>query len=62
MVRVSFTADSVDVKDLRSAGAALSFTHAEWSAFVKGVRQGEFLFGIDPLPDGDPSSLDDDEP
>ena len=42
-VEVAQTADVVAVRDSkRTDGPALAFTHAEWRAFVAGVRAGEF--------------------
>jgi hypothetical protein len=39
--------DLVEVRNSRAPGAGkLSFTHAEWRAFVAGVKAGEFDFGI----------------
>lgn len=42
-VEVSLRSDGVYVRDSKeSQGAILTFTHHEWSAFVLGVRAGEF--------------------
>jgi len=42
-VEVAMTADAVLVRDSKDPRVApLSFTMDEWSAFVKGVRAGEF--------------------
>jgi hypothetical protein len=42
-VEVRLTAENVHVRDTKNrAGAALTFTHHEWKAFVDGVRRGEF--------------------
>lgn len=39
--------DLVEVRNSRFPSAGmLSFTHAEWRAFVAGVKAGEFDFGI----------------
>jgi len=35
--------DTVDVRDSKSASSpTLSFTRPEWSAFIQGVKNGEF--------------------
>ena len=35
--------NTVDVRDSKSASSpTLSFTPAEWSAFIQGVKKGEF--------------------
>lgn len=39
-VRIGETVDVRDSKDPKSP--TLSFTHAEWDAFIKGVKLGEF--------------------
>lgn len=39
-VRIGGTVDIRDTKDASSP--TLSFTRAEWSAFVQGVKKGEF--------------------
>lgn len=39
-VRIGDTVDVRDSKDSKSP--TLSFTHAEWDAFIKGVKLGEF--------------------
>jgi hypothetical protein len=42
-VEVAMTSDAVLVRDSKNNEVApLSFTMDEWSAFVKGVRAGEF--------------------
>ncbi len=42
-VSVARSADGVFVRDTKDPGkTTLSFTHDEWSAFVGGVRKGEF--------------------
>jgi hypothetical protein len=42
-VEVSVSADGVLVRDSRSPEAApLSFTVEEWTAFVQGIKAGEF--------------------
>jgi hypothetical protein len=43
-VEVMETADGFLVRDTKDGGAGpvLSFTHAEWEAFLAGVNQGEF--------------------
>jgi len=42
-VEVAKNADIIKVRDTKNRqGTVLSFTHAEWDAFLKGVRQGEF--------------------
>ena len=42
-VEVALTAGAVGVRDSKNpSGAVLSFTSAEWHAFVAGVKQGEF--------------------
>ncbi len=47
---VAFVHGSVLMRHSQSpSGPMLAFTHAEWSAFVAGVRNGEFdLAGNDP--------------
>jgi len=62
VLQVWFTQDAVNVQDLRDPRAApLVFTHAEWSAFVEGIRRGEFQF-TNSLHDDDAPSLDEHEP
>ena len=40
---VTFTRDAVGVKDTKRPDLEpLWFTHAEWAAFVAGVKNGEF--------------------
>jgi hypothetical protein len=40
---VAFVAGSVLMRQSRNpSGPALSFTHSEWTAFLAGVRNGEF--------------------
>ena len=35
--------DTVDVRDTKHRKSpTLSFSHAEWDAFIKGVKKGEF--------------------
>ena len=42
-VEVRIAAENVHVRDTKERqGASLTFTHAEWRAFVSGVRLGEF--------------------
>ena len=42
-VEIRIAAESVDVRNARDpSGAVLSFTYAEWRAFLSGVRLGEF--------------------
>ena len=42
-VEVAFVGDAVGVRDSKDrSGAVLQFTPSEWSAFVTGVRSGEF--------------------
>jgi len=42
-VEVSFVGKSVLMRNSRNPqGPVLSFTHPEWEAFVKGVRDDEF--------------------
>lgn len=42
-VEVYVGADHVHVRDTKNrSGEILRFTHAEWRAFLKGVRLGEF--------------------
>lgn len=43
-VEVAETADGYAVRDskARGTGPELSFTRAEWAAFVEGVKLGEF--------------------
>jgi len=42
-VEVAFTGDMIAVRDSKDpTGGVLIFTHAEWDAFVGGVRDGEF--------------------
>lgn len=42
-VEVAFTDGGVYVRDTKDRpGLALRFTHAEWSAFLAGARDGEF--------------------
>ncbi len=43
-VEVMVTDDAVKVRDTKDAGAGPvhRYTHAEWSAFVDGVKKGEF--------------------
>ncbi len=42
-VEVRVVAERVHVRDTKDReGPALAFTHAEWRAFVSGVRGGEF--------------------
>lgn len=44
-VEVGVEHDLVQVRDAKEpAGARLSFTRAEWVAFVRGVKAGEFDF------------------
>ncbi|OGM95004.1 hypothetical protein A2524_02845 [Candidatus Wolfebacteria bacterium RIFOXYD12_FULL_48_21] len=39
-VKIGETVDVRDTKDPQSP--TLSFTHAEWDAFIQGVKKGEF--------------------
>ncbi|PIR57990.1 MAG: DUF397 domain-containing protein [Parcubacteria group bacterium CG10_big_fil_rev_8_21_14_0_10_38_31] len=42
-VSVALTPDGVAVRDTKdSSKRTLFFTHGEWKAFVKGVKEGEF--------------------
>jgi hypothetical protein len=42
-VEVRLTPEHVHVRDTKDKlGAILTFTHAEWQAFLAGVRLGEF--------------------
>jgi Domain of unknown function (DUF397) len=42
-VEVRASADGVDVRDTKDRqGPTLGFTPDEWSAFVRGVKRGEF--------------------
>jgi len=42
-VAVRIDDNTVGVRDTKdSASPTLSFTHAEWKAFVQGVKNGEF--------------------
>jgi Domain of unknown function (DUF397) len=42
-VEVAFSGDMIAVRDSKDpTGGILIFTHAEWDAFVGGVRDGEF--------------------
>ena len=42
-VEVRASVDGVDVRDTKDrSGPALGFTADEWSAFVSGVKHGEF--------------------
>jgi hypothetical protein len=42
-VEIAFTGDMIAVRDSKDpTGGVLIFTHAEWDAFVGGVRDGEF--------------------
>lgn len=41
-VGVSIEADAVYVTNTTTPGVVTTFTHAEWQAFVAGVKQGEF--------------------
>ncbi|MEU4421392.1 DUF397 domain-containing protein [Actinoplanes sp. NPDC024001] len=43
-VEVSYSNEMILVRDTKAQGEGptLSFTRGEWSAFVAGVRQGEF--------------------
>jgi hypothetical protein len=44
-VEVSFTEEAVLVRHSRNpAGPVLSFSYAEWTAFLSGARNGEFDF------------------
>jgi len=42
-VQVAISGEAVRIRHSRDiAGAVLSFTHAEWRAFLTGARAGEF--------------------
>ena len=42
-VEVAFTDESVLLRNSQDQqGALLSFSHSEWTAFLTGVRRGEF--------------------
>ena len=42
-VEVRHTSDAIQVRDSKSPqGPVLTFTHAEWDAFLGGIRLGEF--------------------
>ncbi|HKF00124.1 MAG TPA: DUF397 domain-containing protein [Actinomycetes bacterium] len=42
-VEVAYVDDQVAVRDSKDRhGPVLVFTHAEWEAFLSGVREGEF--------------------
>ena len=42
-VEVALVEDAVGVRDSKNpAGPSLVFTTGEWSAFIKGVKSGEF--------------------
>ncbi|WP_425565935.1 DUF397 domain-containing protein [Pseudonocardia ailaonensis] len=42
-VEARYTGSGVEVRDSKSPGTgALAFTPAEWTAFVAGVKNGEF--------------------
>lgn len=41
-VEVRHTGDDVEVRDSKNPGHVLTFTTAEWHAFTKGVKAGEF--------------------
>ncbi len=42
-VSVKIRPDNVQVRDIKdSAKTTLTFNHAEWQAFIKGVKEGEF--------------------
>jgi hypothetical protein len=42
-VAVAFTEDGITVIDSKNPEAAsLNFSHYEWHAFIKGVKNGEF--------------------
>ncbi|WP_088289055.1 DUF397 domain-containing protein [Kineosporia sp. A_224] len=42
-VEVGATLESVAIRDSKNrCGGSLTFTRAEWAAFVEGVRRGEF--------------------
>lgn len=53
-VEVAFDPDAVLVRNsTEPSGPVLSFTRTEWVAFVGGVRDGDFDFGLlgpDPAP------------
>jgi hypothetical protein len=36
------TSDTIRVRDSKNPNGVLSFTAAEWDAFIRGVRNGEF--------------------
>jgi hypothetical protein len=62
-LRVSCDGESVSIWDTRvQDGEPLIFSRAEWTAFVEGIRRGEFDLVEEMEPDSDISSLDDDEP
>lgn len=41
-VGVAIEGDAVFVTNTTTPGTVTKFTHAEWAAFVAGVKQGEF--------------------
>jgi len=42
-VEVRRTSDAIQVRDSKAQqGPVLTFTHAEWDAFLGGIRLGEF--------------------
>jgi hypothetical protein len=42
-LEVALAVDAVRIRDSQDrSGAVLSFTHAEWRAFLDGARDGEF--------------------
>lgn len=41
-VGVAIEGESVHVTNTTAPGPVASFTHAEWAAFVAGVKNGEF--------------------
>lgn len=41
-VRVALRVDSVLVRNDKTPSVSVSFTKAEWKAFVEGVKAGEF--------------------
>jgi Domain of unknown function (DUF397) len=42
-VEVAFVDDAIAIRDSKNpTGAALIYTRAEWSAFIGGVKDGEF--------------------
>ena len=42
-VTIAIKSEGVAVRDSKDAGNnTLSFTHEEWGAFIKGVKEGEF--------------------